>query len=251
MLLLKMLRQMRESMLVLADDSDEGGYGGAVMTDTIDVELARHLARERSLGLADVLVNALEGRESQSRPASTEPRVSSSGSRGANSEARAASSPPRAADPDIALPFDAPLTSRFGWRIDPLTQKTRFHGGIDVRAAYGREVPAPTGGRVVFAGEQGSYGLTVVLEHEPGVRSRYAHLSAIGVTEGQVVEKGQVMGLVGSTGRSTAPHLHVELSVNGKRVDPEAAATRLAGIKRVGGDPLTPSLRLGRPVEAY
>lgn len=239
MLLLKMLRQMRQSMLVLGEETEGTGFGGEIMTDTMDTELARHLASQRTLGLADVLARALE---SPSRPPSraTEPTGAPRPVGESRAVAPSAVMPTEAkpGDPEIALPFDSLLTSRFGWRIDPISRKTRFHGGVDVRAAYGREVPAPTGGRVVFAGEQGGYGLTVVLEHEPGVQSRYAHLSSLDVAAGQTVEAGQVLGRVGSSGRSTGPHLHVELSVNGKRVDPEAAAVRLAG-------------RLDGPIEAY
>ena len=82
------------------------------------------------------------------------------------------------ADAALPLPVDAPLTSHFGWRADPLTDAVRFHRGVDVRAAYRTEVPAVAQGTVVFAGEQGGYGTTVVVEHPQGLRTRYAHLSA-------------------------------------------------------------------------
>jgi murein DD-endopeptidase MepM/ murein hydrolase activator NlpD len=103
----------------------------------------------------------------------------------------------------MPLPVAAPLSSHFGWRSDPFNGTTRFHRGVDIAAAYGREVPAAGTGHVVFAGEEGGYGNTVVIEHAGGVRTRYAHLSALQVTAGQQVTEGTVIGRVGTSGRST------------------------------------------------
>jgi len=82
-------------------------------------------------------------------------------------------------------------------------------------------VPAAAGGTVVTADEQGGYGLTVVIRHPDGIESRYAHLSSIAVRPGDSVTRGQQIGRVGSTGRSTGPHLHFEVTAAGRRVDPE------------------------------
>lgn len=84
-------------------------------------------------------------------------------------------------------------------------------------------MPAAGAGRVVAAGDQGAYGLTVVLEHDNGVRTRYAHLSALQVQPGQEIARGTVVGRVGQSGRATGPHLHFEVLVNGQRVDPTLA----------------------------
>jgi murein DD-endopeptidase MepM/ murein hydrolase activator NlpD len=113
------------------------------------------------------------------------------------------------------------VSSTYGWRSDPFRGQAKFHGGIDLAARYGTGVPAAAGGTVTTAEEQGSYGLTVVVRHPNGFESRYAHLSALGVQAGETVAQGQHVGRVGSTGRSTGPHLHFEVTQAGRRVDPE------------------------------
>jgi murein DD-endopeptidase MepM/ murein hydrolase activator NlpD len=130
------------------------------------------------------------------------------------------------------------VTSAFGYRRDPFHGQTKFHTGVDLRAAYGQQVPAVSGGRVAFAGEQGGYGLTVVVDHGDGLQTRYAHLSGIDVADGQTLAAGQVLGRVGQSGRATAPHLHFEVSQGGQPVDPEQAADRFAaaGLKLVALD---------------
>ena len=118
------------------------------------------------------------------------------------------------------VPLPTPVTSAFGWRSDPFTGESRFHRGVDLRAAYGTEVPAAGGGTVVCAGERGSYGNLVVVSDGQGVETRCAHLSATLVKEVDVVKPGTPVGRVGSSGRSAALHLHFEVLVNGERVRP-------------------------------
>jgi len=132
------------------------------------------------------------------------------------------------------------VSSAYGWREDPFTGLTRFHGGVDLRAAYGQAVPAAADGRVVAAADEDAYGLSVVIEHETGVRTRYAHLSAIEVAVGDSIQQGQEIGRVGQSGRATGPHLHFEVIQDGRRVDPSTVAalsgTGLGGLKLTGGD---------------
>ena len=115
----------------------------------------------------------------------------------------------------LAIP--APITSLFGFRIHPITGDHRFHAGTDIGAEQGTPVLAAQDGKVVSANYAGGYGLMVVLEHEveaTELKSRYAHLSDILVEPGTAVNKGDVIGLVGSTGNSTGPHLHFEMMQN-------------------------------------
>ena len=104
------------------------------------------------------------------------------------------------------------ITSAFGDRRDPFTGATRFHRGVDLRAAYGQDVATAAGGTVAFSGTQGGYGTTVVVEHANGTRTRFAHLSVALVAPGQAVEPGQVVGRAGSSGRATGAHLHLEVT---------------------------------------
>ncbi|NJR64943.1 MAG: M23 family metallopeptidase [Leptolyngbyaceae cyanobacterium CRU_2_3] len=109
------------------------------------------------------------------------------------------------------LPIPVSLTSGFGWRVHPITGDRRFHSGIDLGAPLGTPVLATLAGRVVSATEMGGYGLTVVVQARSiQQQNLYAHLSAIAVKPGDWVEQGSVLGLVGSTGNSTGPHLHFE-----------------------------------------
>jgi murein DD-endopeptidase MepM/ murein hydrolase activator NlpD len=112
------------------------------------------------------------------------------------------------------------LTSAFGNRRDPFTGGSDFHPGLDISASHGEEVLAPASGTVSLAGWNGSYGNMVVVEHGYGIVTKFGHLSRFGVMNGQQVNRGDVLGFVGSTGRSTSSHLHYEIWVNGKLTNP-------------------------------
>jgi murein DD-endopeptidase MepM/ murein hydrolase activator NlpD len=142
---------------------------------------------------------------------------------------------PHDADTAVPLPILAPVSSPVGYRADPFSGARRFHAGVDIAAAYGREVPSAGAGEVVFSGAQGGYGNTVVVEHANGVRTRYAHLSSIQVEAGAIVDAGTVVGRVGSSGRSTGPHLHFEVLQDGQPVNPAVAVTQFAGLLKLQG----------------
>lgn len=112
------------------------------------------------------------------------------------------------------------LSSGFGARLDPFLRSWAMHSGIDFRGATGEPVFAAASGRVSHAASLGGYGLLVEIDHGNGITTRYAHLSRIEVKEGDLVGVGQRVGRVGSTGRSTGPHLHYETRINGEAVDP-------------------------------
>lgn len=112
------------------------------------------------------------------------------------------------------------ITSRFGYRINPFTGKAAMHAGLDVAAAPGSPVYAPADGVVIFASYDESYGKLVSVDHGYGVTTRYGHNSQIYVHVGQRVSKYDVIAAVGNTGRSTGPHLHYEVRINGTAVDP-------------------------------
>ncbi|MBA5776481.1 M23 family metallopeptidase [Stappia sp. F7233] len=114
----------------------------------------------------------------------------------------------------------AKISSSFGPRLDPFLRRLAMHTGIDLRAPGGTKVHASAPGKVVSAGRNGGYGLMVEIEHPSGLTSRYAHMRKLLVSEGEEVDTGDVLGLVGSTGRSTGPHLHYEIRVNGEATDP-------------------------------
>ncbi len=113
------------------------------------------------------------------------------------------------------------FTSGFGVRPDPFLGRPAMHTGVDFRASMGDPVRATANGKVVTAGWTGGYGQMVEINHGNGLSTRYGHLSRIDVRVGQVVKIGEVIGEVGSTGRSTGPHLHYETRINGEAVDPQ------------------------------
>jgi murein DD-endopeptidase MepM/ murein hydrolase activator NlpD len=124
-----------------------------------------------------------------------------------------------AATPSI-WPVAGWLTSTYGNRKDPFTHAGDFHPGLDISADYGQPVLATGDAEVAAAGPNGAYGNMVTLDHDFGIVTKYGHLSRIGVISGQRVKRGDVIGYVGSTGRSTGSHLHYEIWMNGRLTDP-------------------------------
>jgi len=107
------------------------------------------------------------------------------------------------------------VTSDFGTRMDPYTAERKMHEGLDIATPHGQPVFTPSDGTVVFAGTEGGYGKVLVIDHGYGVKTRYGHLSEIFVKPGDRVQRGGKVAAVGNTGRSTGPHLHYEVRVNG------------------------------------
>ena len=120
----------------------------------------------------------------------------------------------------LRWPVRGPVRSEFGMRQSPLSGEPEDHKGIDIGSPPGTPVQSPAAGTVVAASSGGGYGRHVTVDHGYRVKSRYGHLEKLDVKVGQHVEKGDVIGLVGSTGRSTGPHLHYEVLVEGKQVNP-------------------------------
>jgi len=112
------------------------------------------------------------------------------------------------------------VSSPFGYRADPFLGRPALHPGIDLVQNYGAEIKATAAGRVVHAGWMGGYGNMVEIDHGNGIATRYGHMSEVMVAEGDEVKPGAVLGRIGSTGRSTGPHLHYEVRLDGEPVDP-------------------------------
>ena len=237
MLMLQMVQQMRKSLL---DESEQPeGFGGSTMQETFDSEFSRYLAQSGGMGLGAFMSRTLDARASEAAaPEGGAVHAASfalpSAAGGAMPALVGAAAAPAGRSTDtidvpasVDLPLTSPVTSAYGWRSDPFTGESRFHRGVDLRAAYGTEVPAASGGTVVCAGERGTYGNLVVVRDSQGVETRYAHLSATLVKEGDVIAPGTPVGRVGSSGRSAAPHLHFEVLVNGERVDPARWASHV------------------------
>ena len=118
------------------------------------------------------------------------------------------------------------LSSRYGYRSDPFTGKRTWHAGVDLAGKDGSDIISVAGGVVSYAGEHYGYGNLVEIDHGDGLITRYAHCKTIKVNVGDVIQKGQVLALMGSTGRSTGPHVHFEVIRNGKSENPETYIKR-------------------------
>lgn len=125
-----------------------------------------------------------------------------------------------------ALPLGWPvlkktrITSPYGFRIDPINKKRRFHHGIDISGNITKKIVSTGDGSVIFAGSKGGYGLTIIIMHSDNYKSGYSHLNKIFVKIGDKLEKGDIIGLMGSSGRSTGVHLHYEIMKRNKKINP-------------------------------
>lgn len=193
-----MAKQMRESV------KDGPWSSGAMSTfaDLFDQEIGDRVAESGGFGLQEDLLRSIRHRSGTPDPAEL-PRHERS----------------HAPIGDVE-PHGVRVTSHFGLRADPFTGAQRAHHGLDLGAAEGTPVVAAAAGTVRFAGKRGGYGNVVIVEHADGTETRYAHCRDLGVTPGQAVAAGQSIATVGSTGRSTGPHLHFEVRQGGKPVDP-------------------------------
>ncbi|GAB4237653.1 MAG: hypothetical protein Kow00109_11660 [Acidobacteriota bacterium] len=209
------LQQLLQLMRPKSEEAEEDGlFGGSddAYLGMVDQALAQALAKRGGIGLAAPIEEYLEAVREKT------------GSRSSGRESAGAA--------DCLAPSEVGrrlgrelrgnrVTSEVGWRNDPFTGEARFHRGTDLALPAGTPVRTVVSGKVVFAGEQAGYGKTVVVEGPNGGRVRYAHLGEIGVREGEIVAKGDKLGTVGSSGRSTGPHLHLEMEVAGRVIRPE------------------------------
>jgi murein DD-endopeptidase MepM/ murein hydrolase activator NlpD len=112
------------------------------------------------------------------------------------------------------------ISSNFGWRIDPISNQQEYHEGLDIAVWYNTPILATAPGKVTFVGWNGGYGLSVEIDHGSGYTTYYAHLNQSKVSKGDKVDKGEVVGLTGNSGKSTGPHLHYEVRINGVPKNP-------------------------------
>ncbi len=122
--------------------------------------------------------------------------------------------------PLVAPVAKASFESPFGGRVDPFSGRMAFHSGVDLAAPYGSNVFATSSGKITIAEYRGAYGNLVEIDHGLGLTTRYGHLSSINVTVGQEISKGEKLGVQGSTGRSTGPHVHYEIRMNDRPMNP-------------------------------
>jgi murein DD-endopeptidase MepM/ murein hydrolase activator NlpD len=193
-----------------------GPVGGGGESERRDPALGPQSALRRDLlGPVDRSVGLVETRAQvgEKEAKSTEHSVSQLSSYLEDQKAMLSSTPSRA-------PTRGFVSSIFGMRIDPFTGLAQMHAGLDFSANIGAKVTATADGLVIFTGVDGAYGKNIRVDHGNGLVTCYGHLSKIDVKTGQQVKRGQAIGAVGNTGRSTGPHLHYEVRLNGIPQDP-------------------------------
>lgn len=220
------LEAMLVKQIVTTSGAFRGGEGpgAGIRADQFADTLADAVAQSGSLGIADAIVHSLApaGAAAAVVPAPAPAAPAPARARGVSNDPAPAAVAP--ADPAaVALPLRGKVTSRFGLRTDPFTGAPRVHDGVDVGAPAGSAIRASAAGVVVRAGPRGGYGNAVEIDHGGGVVTLYGHASQLLVSPGERVDAGQAIARVGSTGRSTGPHLHFEVRVEGHPVDPAKA----------------------------
>jgi murein DD-endopeptidase MepM/ murein hydrolase activator NlpD len=187
----------------------DGGFAGDTFKQMLDEALADKMTAAGGIGLTAMFAKQLGSADEVARPSPAQI---------ANPPLPAAALPDGA--PSFVLPVSGRPTSGYGLRTDPIHGTQIKHAGFDLAAASGTQVAAAARGTVIHAGPAGTYGNLVTLRHDSGFETRYAHLSAVEVKVGDLVEAGQGIGKVGSTGHSTGPHLHFEIRQEGHAIDP-------------------------------
>lgn len=197
----EILKSMRRT--VEKSDLFHGGQAEEIYESMLDQELAKSMAGRGGNSLGELMYRQLKIPDS----------VELAG--------KGAGFPYRTAGTRLPMrPLAGEVSSDFGWRKDPFTGNRRFHRGIDIPAEEGMEIKAVMSGRVLLSEKQSGYGNVVVLDHGHGFTSLYAHNRENRVKPGDWIEQGQTVAEVGSTGRSTGPHLHLEIRRDGKHLDP-------------------------------
>jgi len=199
----QILRSMRKTI----DKCDlmHGGQGEEIYQSLFDMEISKSMADFGPNSLAKLLYEQLKGKEGTGDSVPEQ----------------------------LPWPVKGQLSSGFGWRKDPFTSERRFHDGADIAAPLGTSIRAVLPGKVVFNGMKKGYGNVIILDHGRGLTTLYAHTSRNLASEGVMVQAGSVIAEVGSTGRSTGPHLHFEVRKDGKALDPMAFLPSGSGDVRV------------------
>jgi murein DD-endopeptidase MepM/ murein hydrolase activator NlpD len=200
------------------EGASDGGFAGDTFKQMFNEAVADKMASAGGIGLADVFSKQL-AKQAGAQAAAEPPHVANT--MPAMPMPAMQQGPSVDGIPRLVMPVAGRASSGYGERFDPIQHKEIKHPGFDLAAPTGTTVDAAAAGTVTHAGPAGTYGNLITIKHADGVETRYAHLSATQVKEGDHVEAGQPIGAVGTTGYSTGPHLHFEVRKDGQPVDPE------------------------------
>jgi murein DD-endopeptidase MepM/ murein hydrolase activator NlpD len=191
----------------------DGGFAGDTFKQMLDEAISDKMAGAGGIGMAEMFEKQLAGKGA---PVAAHVPVPMQMPPTTNAIPSVELEPGK-----LAMPTIGRLSSGYGVRIDPIHHAQSMHPGLDLAAPAGTQVTAAAAGKVTHAGPAGTYGNLVTIKHANGLETRYAHLSSVDVQKGAEVLPGTPIGKVGSTGRSTGPHLHFEVRQDGKLEDPK------------------------------
>lgn len=236
-----LLTQLTEALNPRPDESEDtlfSSTGADMYKQMFSEQIAKIMANNGGIGLADTILRQLREKAATKAPAleraiqaanAVKQETDAIPALKINAVIEAEETPSEA--PTVwQVPVEGRVTSQFGRRTDPINGEHRSHHGIDIAAPRGTPIGAAAAGKVIFAGRRGGYGNTVIIEQSDGKQTLYAHAEQLLVSVGEQVSVGQTIATVGSTGRSTGPHLHFEVRENGQPVNP--ATTFGAGVAK-------------------
>lgn len=212
-------QQTRYKLAALADQRAQL----VALADQQRLSVAHEVAQLEDLSAAQE--SALEALIRERQAAEAARRAAENSARRRAAQLAGVELPPPVSDgapSGFAWPVSGPITSPFGMRNNPFGRGFEMHTGIDIGAPMGSTVTASAPGRIIYAGWEGGYGNTIIIDHGGATSTLYAHLSQIFISQGQDVQRGQAIGAVGCTGNCTGPHLHFEIRLNGVPTDPTA-----------------------------
>jgi murein DD-endopeptidase MepM/ murein hydrolase activator NlpD len=204
------LRRLLAEARPTGGDGIDGGFANDTFKQMLDEAIADKMSAAGGIGMAEKFAAQLGSKPTETHVPMPMMPMPTSRDQGPQLDGL----------PRLVMPVAGTPTSGYGMRTDPIKHQEIRHPGFDLAARIGTEVDAAAAGDVTHAGPAGSYGNLVTVRHGNGVETRYAHLSATTVKEGDHVEAGQAIGNVGTTGYSTGPHLHFEVRKDGQPIDP-------------------------------
>jgi murein DD-endopeptidase MepM/ murein hydrolase activator NlpD len=216
-----MVSFLASTMRSTCKDGPFNAGAAGMFAQLFDQEIGERVASTGAFGLQDAVKRAMEGTGGIGGDGRGSRMFTPVSTTGPHAHTPAPHAPE--AEPDLSVGgFLRRVTSGFGVRANPLGAGHETHAGVDLGAPAGATIRAVKDGTVRFAGERGGYGNCVIVDHGDGTETRYAHCASLGVAPGTAVHAGQAIATVGSTGRSTGPHLHFEVRRNGAPIDPTA-----------------------------
>lgn len=222
-----LLTQLTAAINPVADESEDSLFsstGADMYKQMFSEQIAKIMANNGGIGIADTILRQLQEKAAAKSSAMERAIQTAKSIQQETAEIPAFKINAMTESEEMPVGWQAPvrgrITSDFGARVDPINGQHRAHHGIDIAAPRGTPIGAAAAGTVVFAGRRGGYGNTVIIEQVDGRQSLYAHADQLLVNVGDTVDAGQTIATVGSTGRSTGPHLHFEVRENGQPIDP-------------------------------